>query len=305
MGKCRVLLTFLIVSILSLGVGAFAASAPAAGSFLRHNVSSVDGLVSQVERDKLVAGRYTQVFKVGRPALVSYFKNNLRLTSLRTPTVTGDYYVNKAGKVVRGKRLLPSGTPVFITKSGEVLLDGRCGNPLRASLPLPPKDKTLAQRPKAQTSRSVKATPKPTVKPVVPTTLAKADILPPTPEQPVIEKVLGNPPAVIDTLPLATTPAIEAVAPTIVNAVPAPAVEAIATAPTTALPPVISSGGSGFNFLLPLALLGGVGAAVSGGGGGDKHTNPPTVPEPSSALALASGFTGVAGFIIRRRMRRW
>jgi hypothetical protein len=107
------------------------------GAFLRYRADSVNALVKQLSANPSVAARYARHFGTTPEALTNYFKNDLKLVTLKSPRRTVIYFVSKDGGVVRSTRLLPAGSRVFIARDGQLILEWRCGNPLAKQLPIP------------------------------------------------------------------------------------------------------------------------------------------------------------------------
>jgi hypothetical protein len=224
-----------------------------------------------MDKEPRVAARYAQHFHVSPAAFKTYLENNVRLTTLRKPTQVTEYFTKKGGGIGSDKRVLPAGTKVFVTTSGELLMEWRCGNPLAARLP------AVVQP---------KPAPKADVKPVQQTQVVQTPVVPVEPTDvtptPPDTNVLGT----VETLPAATAPIVPTTVP--------PAVVATAT-PVVAAPPVIaSSGSSRLPWLIPLLI--GAGAGLSSGGGGTE------TPEPATLLLLSSGVAAF-GFKLRKIKR--
>ncbi|MCX6344121.1 MAG: PEP-CTERM sorting domain-containing protein [Armatimonadetes bacterium] len=231
---------------LLLSATAFAKESAPSGSFLRYRANTVAALQSQVANDRVVQARYVAHFKVSSAEVKTIIKNGVKLVSLDRPVKVEMWYISKSGHITHKTKLLPKGSQVFATKSGQPLLAWSCGNPLRAALP------------KAYVS-------------------AQGDSLNKT----VTEKVLGTPVEVISTAAVAVPPGlVTETAPMLAAAAPLTAMPSLATAAAPAIgsiiPAAVSSGGALYN----LGWLAGLGALVS------AKTTYHTVPEPSSLLAL-------------------
>ena len=105
------------------------------GAFLADKADSVEALARQVSSNPSVAARFSKHFHMTGEALSIYFKNNLRLTTLKSPLKISNYYISKNDRIVRKERTLPAGSRVFTTLDGKPVLDASCGNPLVAILP--------------------------------------------------------------------------------------------------------------------------------------------------------------------------
>ncbi len=243
--------TILIIAgiALLLSANAFAKESMPEGSFLRSRANTVAALQGQVANDRVVQARYAAHFNVSSSEVKTIIKNGVRLISLNRPVKVEMWYISKSGSMSHKTKLLPEGSQVFATKSGQPLFAWSCGNPLRASLP------------KAYVS-------------------ALGD----NPNKAVTEKVLPFPAEVISSAVIAappgliteTLPIVEAMTP--VTAMPSLTMAA-APAIGSILPAAVSSGGALYN----LGWLAGLGALAS------SRSTPETVPEPSSLLALGLG----------------
>lgn len=235
------------------------------GSYLVYRATTVGELRNQVAKNAVVRSRYTRHFGVSPAQLDTFLANDLSLVSLKQPLRTRCWYIDKSGRQSVKTKLLPRGTMVFATASGQPVLSWSCGNPLRADLPM-----TMA-KPSKQT------TAKPAAEPEI--------------------KVLPNPMETISTALVAAPPA-----PIAASALPvaAPPVLATVAAPAVSAPPILSA--ASFGGLEILGLLGGAALAIGGGGG---HSSPSVViPEPSSLVAVA-GFlvTLPAAYRLTRKRR--
>lgn len=263
LNRAFVLIVAFAIAVAVFATGASAASRAAPGAFILEKVDSVQALVKQISSNKNVAALYVKHYGMSEGKIVSYFEENLRLTTLKAPLKVTAYYVTKSGKIQSKPKLLPVGTKVFSTPSGEPVLEWRCGNPISKYLP-----------------HVAKPTPP---KPPVDTTLV-----------PVVEEpatlVASNPPIEIGVLPDAM---ISSVQPAPVLIPPAAAIEPVAeviAAPSIIAPPNLTA----IKVIVP-ALLGAV--AVR------SKSDTPEVPEPMSILTLAAGASGVLFQYRRRNRR--
>jgi len=241
----------LLSSIIALAIGmpAFSAEKTTPGSFLAHRSNGVSALVNQVSSDKKVAARYAKHYGVSTGELISYFKNNLKLTKLSKSYATTLYFVNRSGKVQAKRTILKAGSPIFVGPNGIPMLDWKCGNPLGKTLP-----------------KIVPVAATPTAKPAAP----QWQVAP----SPALEVMTEATEILPVAMPIAATPALLAE-----NSIP--------FADTGAISPFMLLGSA-----IP-ALLGGV----------RVHADAlPSVPEPSSVLALMIGTSGIL-FHMKRRNR--
>jgi len=255
------------------------------GAFLKYKVDSTSGLVDQLTSNPNIAARYARHFGTTEQAVIQYFRDNLRLTTLQKPKRTTVYFIGKNGKIISGTRLLPAGSRVFVNQSGQLILEWRCGNPLLKKLP---EVKKQAVKPKAA--------PKVTVPP---TEVAVEQIAPPVNEDPTVQVAAGGPIEIGQLPPPITTAVLPAVVEQAAVATPVIAgVEPVVAAPITNMPAVASAAKSGYSWLLPV-IAGGASVMVAR----NSDDKPSEVPEPASLMALASGLAATSIAWRRRRIR--
>jgi len=160
------------------------------GSFLTKPVGSPSELANLVQTDKVVAQRFSKHFGMDPSSLAEYFRDNLKLTTLAKSGQYRVYFITKGGKITLHKKRLKAGTKMFVAWNGQLILEGRCGNPMT---------KTLPQRPKV----SVVPEPPPTT-PLAPTAVVEPVQveIPPLAPEPEVE-VLAEPPIELVTAPAA------------------------------------------------------------------------------------------------------
>lgn len=105
------------------------------GSYLVFRATTVGELRQQLATNKIVQARYSRHFGVSPQQLDQFIAANLQLVALKAPLLAETWYVDRFDKVTTRKKLLPTGTMVFATKTGEPVLTWSCGNPLRTDLP--------------------------------------------------------------------------------------------------------------------------------------------------------------------------
>ena len=257
----------LILAILTLTAGlaslASAVERTPAGSYLVYRAATVGELRAQVEKNPIVRSRFSRHFGVSPAELDKYFAAELELTALKQPLRTRCWYVNRAGGTSVKTKLLPRGTMVFATKSGEPILSWSCGNPLSSALP----------------RKVVKASVESQTKPV--------EI-----------KVLANPVETISNAVVTAPPA-----PSVVSVIPVetPPVLATVAAPAVSMPPIIAAAGSiGLGWVGAVGAVGGLTAGLSSGGRKSRIT---VVPEPSGLAALATAVCLIPAMCRVRRRR--
>lgn len=268
-------IVLLILLELTFSSNAFAGNMPK-GSFLNKPVQATKQLVSQLQKDKVVARRYRQQFDVPDSKIVNYFKGNLRASTLKKAGKYNVYYYSSS-KITTRVEHLSKGALVFVDLQGKPVLKMRCGNPLVRELPQVPKSPAKPPVKKVTTNISKPAVPTP----VVPTPV---DEVPPIAAVQTVEVAEAEippliPPGVTEIIPIEET-------------LPPP----LPIQEITAIPAVTKS--SSEWFLAPI----GIGAALflldKGGG---REEQPSTVPEPSSMIALS---TGICSVMLMYRYRR-
>jgi hypothetical protein len=262
-----------------------------------------------VRANPTLASRYAKHFGTTNYGVADYFGKRVSLIRLRKATTTYVYYYNSHGQVSRGRRVMPAGTLVFATESGEPVLDWRCGNPLRSSLPIREAIKPGNKSPKMAKSRGGGGGGA-----AGPDAMIKMAAAPPDADK-IVDKVLSLPPAelpaataatpamlVAADAPLATTPALAAVgvaAPPIVELAAVPAVGAVGAVP------VIAGGSSGLGWLAPLFALGGAARLAGNSRHGSASittiTPPASVPEPGTLLPLAACMATACTAMMKKR----
>lgn len=289
--KKKVILTLLTLALLSCLLNyAMAAQTERAGrgAFIKYKVESTNGLVNQLTSNPNIAARYARHFGATEQAVIQYFRNNLKLTTLQKPKRSTVYFIGKNGSILSGTRLLPAGSRVFVNQSGQMILEWRCGNPLIKKLPEVPK-----QAAKLSTAPKVTAPP---------TEVASEPLVPPVNEDPFVQVAAGGPIEIGQLPPPITSVALPSVA-ELQSAVASPVIagvepvlETIASAPITNVPSaVLSASKSSYTWMLPV-IAGGAGVLVSR----DSDKKASEVPEPASIMALVSGLA-VTGITWRRR----
>ena len=272
------------------------------GSFLRYRALSVSELAHQISTDRAVRLKYARHFHVTPDRIVAALTSGLRLVSLTRPLRTRSWYVGTSGAIHVKTKLLPKGTPVFVSSDGRPLLAWSCGNPLRpgstwrsagsnaqaGALPealTPPKAKKAkaAGAPVASTDVETKVLAGP-VETVMSAALAAA------------------PGFVSDATPAATAPTN----PSVANTPPDTAIPSAGGA-APAIVPAMSSGLGGLGAIGGLAaLLGSLSASHQ-----DSH-NPSVqpivspiapVPDPNGLLVLGTGLSAALGSSGMRRLR--
>ena len=261
----RISMRYLTILILATGCAGIASASERTppGSYLPYRVTTVGQLRAQVDSNPVVQSRYTRHFSTSPAELDRLLESNLKLVALKEPLKTKCWYIDKTGRVSAKTKLLPRGSMVFATKSGEPLLEWSCGNPLRAELPK-----------------------------VITKTKSSVETLAP---QKVETKVLANPIETISTAVITAPPA-----PAVVSVLPVttPPVLATIAAPAVSMPPILGAASSfGAGWLGVLGAAGGIAAGLSGGGGGNH-----VIPEPTSFVVLGSALFAMTGiWKIRRR----
>ncbi|MEJ5297457.1 MAG: PEP-CTERM sorting domain-containing protein [Armatimonadota bacterium] len=265
------------------GLAVLLASLPASaertppGSFLRDRVDSAQALSAQVKSVNYVGQRYANFYGLKADEVARRFAA-LEYRHLQNDLRTRVWFVGKGNRILSEVRTFKAGTPMFFTKTGQPVLDGRCGNPLRADLP-----QAVAQQPAPQTTSVPEAQVAAQGGSGEAAEVALTEALPVQPE-PVITQVLAQPAEII--VPPSEVLITETVVPTVTEAMVAPAVESI--------PAAAAAGGSSLG---PLGLLAIPVIAIAAGGGGNSYV----IPEPGSLIALGSGLIAFSGVLLRAR----
>lgn len=113
------------------------------GSFVRYSINNVSDLIEEMNNDPVVAKRYANHFGMPASELPQYFRDNVRLSTVQTPTKVTTYFLSKSGKSQSKQRTLKAGRPVLVGPGGELLIETDCGNPLTKKLPPPVKKKVM------------------------------------------------------------------------------------------------------------------------------------------------------------------
>jgi hypothetical protein len=125
-----------VIGIVAASVVASAAR-PARNAFLDYSVSSVSGLIHEVETDHAVADRFMRHFGMSGSELVAYFET-LHVERLPDSEVFSIYSIPPDGHDKVHTERLPAGAVVFADPSGKPILLMKCGNPLTVPGPTVP-----------------------------------------------------------------------------------------------------------------------------------------------------------------------
>ncbi|MEN6370557.1 MAG: DUF6777 domain-containing protein [Armatimonadota bacterium] len=143
---------FILVIVLAVAVAVFAteasASRAAPGAFILEKADTVQALVDQIASNKAVSSLYVKHYGMSEDRIIKYFEQNLRLVTLKKPIKVTTYFVSRNNRILSKQRLIPAGTKVFATPSGEPVLEWRCGNPISKQLPFV----ETAENPKSPTT---------------------------------------------------------------------------------------------------------------------------------------------------------
>lgn len=146
----------MLIIALALAIAVFAteagASRAAPGAFILEKADTVQALVSQISSNKSISALYVKHYGMSEDKIISYFQENLKLITLKSPMRVTTYFISKDKRILSKKRLLPAGTKVFATPSGEPVLEWRCGNPVSKQLP-------VVEKPKAEPATLVASNP--------------------------------------------------------------------------------------------------------------------------------------------------
>lgn len=269
---------------IAAGLAVLLAAVPASaertppGSFLRDRVDSPQALSAQVKNVGYVGQRYASFYGLKVDEVARRFAA-LEYRHLRNDLRTRVWFVGKGNRIISEMRTFKAGTPMFFTKTGQPVLDGRCGNPVRSDLP-----QAVAQQPAPQVTSVPEMQVTAQGAGAEAAEVALTEALPLQPE-PVITQVLAQPAEII--VPPAEVLISETVVPTVTEAVVAPAVQSL---------PAAAAGGASLG---PLGLLAIPVIAIAAGGGGGGGTA--IIPEPGSLIALGSGLIAFSGVLLRAR----
>lgn len=269
----------LLLTILGLTFSSIASTKMMpSGSFLNEPVQTTKQLVSQLQTDVVVARRYKQQFGVPDNKIIDYFKGNLRASTLKKAGKYNVYYYSR--KITKRVERLIKGTRVFVNLQGKPVLKMRCGNPLVSQLRQVPKQPAKPPVKKVTTNISKPVVPTP----VVPTLVDEVPLTTAIQTVEVIEAEIPPliPPGVTEIIPIEET---------------LPGLVPVQEVPVAAIPAAVTSSTSSEWFLAPIGI--GFVLFLSNQGGGNEQ--PPTVPEPSSMMALATGICSMALIMCRRR----
>lgn len=135
MFRVPIAITALLMLVATTSQVAFAKERTPPGSFLTYRATSVAELVNEVNTDPVARARLANHFGVAQGQLAEYFAARLKLVSLTSPLKAQVWYVSKGNSLQVKTKLLPKGTPVFVTHEGTPLILWSCGNPMRKVLP--------------------------------------------------------------------------------------------------------------------------------------------------------------------------
>lgn len=119
-------LTLAIGMILVAGI-ASARTEP--NSFLNKPAYSQSALVQQVQKDPVVASRFSRHFGMTKAEVIEYFKT-LELTTLKEDGVYLVYNVPDTEEVRAKAIFYKKGTKVWVDQNGGLVLKASCGNPM-------------------------------------------------------------------------------------------------------------------------------------------------------------------------------
>jgi hypothetical protein len=104
---------------------------PEPNAFLNRSVSSVTGLVREVQNDPDVADRYVRHFGKSKEDVLAYFRT-LHLAKLNSDGTYIIYSVDDNGVIKSHPELMKKGTLVYADSDGVPILKAKCGNALVA-----------------------------------------------------------------------------------------------------------------------------------------------------------------------------
>ena len=107
------------------------------GSFLTKPVSDINGLCQLIQQDKVTAARLTKHFGMSTGQLVSYLRENAKISVLTGARRYPEYFVSTSGRVQVHTKYLTKGARLIVAFDGAPIMDLRCGNPMTKKLPKP------------------------------------------------------------------------------------------------------------------------------------------------------------------------
>jgi len=293
---------------------ALAAQRTPPGSYLTYRATTVGELLQQVSTDTTARARYARHFGISPENVVSYFKQNLSLVSLKRPVKVTSWYLNRSGKISHKVKLLPKGTLVFARKDGTPMLAWSCGNPLnsgvdKAAAPGSTTGSKVGGVSDAVAGSTESAAAPAAADPAITQQTSQAVEQTALAPQGIETKIMPNPAETVAAAAVTVPPtfAAETVPAVVVAAQPGIASPGLAAAalPSVAVAPVIAAaGGGGFGIAGALAGIGGLAALAGGGGGGGGGPAPSPVPEPSGLAAMALGMGAILPAFRRSLARR-
>ena len=138
----RVLLGLcILLSSISAANAAKARTAP--GSFLSKPAGDVNAMCYNILTDKIVAARFSKHYGMPASDIISYYKQNLKVSTLKKSQRYSEYFIATTGRIQVRRKMLTAGTKVYVTFNGQPIIDQKCGNPLTKTLPTPPVVKVI------------------------------------------------------------------------------------------------------------------------------------------------------------------
>jgi len=144
----------LLALILSLPAAALAAAAPkqptGPDSFLPWRAHSVEQVISQLENNDVARKRLAKHFRLSEAGLIKYFRDNLRIVTIKQTGWGTVYGVNHIGRIYKARDYFKKGALAFGLPDGTPVLKYACGNPIVDSLPAVEKQAALPELPQIE-----------------------------------------------------------------------------------------------------------------------------------------------------------
>ena len=275
------LVVVLLLVALLMAVGASVAG-PTNGAFLNDPASSVSQVITQVEQNRLVALRYAKHFGTDPSSVLDYMRMELDVRTLDKNTSVDVYYIDSLRNIAKKSIVLNAGTKVFANNSGLPILEYESGNPLTDQLSTIGDLKELANPQNTATAGTTASTlgqSPAAAQPSATSEAARSE----NPTSPTLASTLSSDqPVTNGSLPVSS---------------------GVASLTSKASP----KGASISSLLIPLGIIGGAVAILSGGHGASgtndsrNKPDPVPVPEPAGLMVLGSGMMAFAGYAFRRR----
>lgn len=109
---------------------------PGRDAFMQDPSTNVTDLAKRLQRNPVLLHAYAKHFGVPSDRFLAFVKDALLLKHLTKPRDIVTYGRRRNGATYPVTQRLPVGTPVWVTRSGAVLLKWQCTNPIGRQLPI-------------------------------------------------------------------------------------------------------------------------------------------------------------------------